>query len=189
MTLEGGDEGHRIDTDQELAQLSHHRLAFPTEPRGYGEAIDLLCSLGRKAEAEAISSAAIMNVSGDPWTWFRHASVARQRGDLTQALDRIRATTEKFPDFQVGWFVTIEILRDLRRYEEAEAVLAHYLQSGRTLRPPRASELSWHKHAATGRRRWLTLPTIAPHSRPSPPRMARPSTCSVDSAEAPMLKR
>jgi tetratricopeptide (TPR) repeat protein len=129
MTLEGGDGGHRIDAEQELARLSNHRLAFPTEPRGYGEAIELLCKLGRRAEAEAISSAAIMNVSEDPWTWFRHASVARQRGDLPEALDRIRKTTDRFPDFQVAWYITIEILRDLRRYEEAEAALAHYLKS------------------------------------------------------------
>ncbi len=129
MILEGGGEGHRIDAEQELAQLSDHRMAFPAEPRGYGEAVDLLCKLGRRAEAEAISSAAMMNVSGDPWTWFRHASVARQRGDLLEALDRIRKTTDRFPDFQVGWYVTIEILRDLRRYQEAEATLAHYLKS------------------------------------------------------------
>ncbi len=128
MTLEGVDEGHRMEAQEELARLSRHRLAFPTEPGGYGEAVDLLCKLGRRAEAEAISSAAIMNVSGDPWTWFRHASVARQRGDLVEALERIRKTTARFPDFQVAWYVTIEILRDLRRYEEVEATLAHYLK-------------------------------------------------------------
>jgi tetratricopeptide (TPR) repeat protein len=70
-----------------------------------------------------------VNVTEDPWTWFRHATVARQRGDPAEALDRIRKTTDQFPDFQVAWYVTIEILRDLRRYEEAEAALAHYLKT------------------------------------------------------------
>ncbi len=141
------------------------RNRFPGAPAGYYGAGDLLRDLGRLDEAEALLVDGEAKAPGDERIAAAHAWVTHSRGDLIAADRRWSALRANFPLCFDGYFGGGDVLRNLGRFDEADAVY----RTAFGLFPMASHLLADFAAVAQSRgdleeatRRWTTLNTLFP---------------------------
>lgn len=104
------------------------RATFPEEPAGYSIGAAALRELGRLDEVETVLAAALDLFPGNPGIANESAWAAVQRKNWPEALRRWQLVRDWFPDQPGGHTGMALALRELRRFDEAETVLAEVIQ-------------------------------------------------------------
>jgi tetratricopeptide (TPR) repeat protein len=127
------------------------RARFPEQPGGYIGGADALRAQGRIEEAEALLAEAVARFPDEPSTAVEHGWSANHRRDWPEAVRRWEAVRQRYGDEVAGYCGAAQALRQLHRFDEAEAVVAEAMQ-----RLP-ASPEPYVEHAwmAQDTRNWL----------------------------------
>ncbi|HEX6840444.1 MAG TPA: tetratricopeptide repeat protein, partial [Stellaceae bacterium] len=126
------------------------RARFPDHPASYTGAAQALREQRRFAEAGAVLEEALQRFPGDPGVRSEYAWLAQIAGDWPEATRRWQEMRERHPDHAVGYTSGAVSLREQRRFDEAEALLAEALVRFPGERVP----LVEHAWLATSRRDW-----------------------------------
>ncbi len=113
----------RRDWAEALRRWDEVAHAFPYFSLGCIAKGDILQNLGNLDEAEEIFRAAMQKFPDDEWAAIRHAGISVQKRDWAEALRRWGFLRERFPGELIGVLGQAEALRELGRFENAEAVL------------------------------------------------------------------
>jgi tetratricopeptide (TPR) repeat protein len=140
----------RRDWPVALSRWAIVRTRIPDHPAAVsGEAVALR-ELQRFDEADALLAQAAEKLQNEPAVFIDRAWIAQRRGDLAESLKRWEQVREKFPGLLVGYTGAATALRDLKRVDEAEAMLLLAIE--RFPSDPGASiEFAWLAHR---RRDW-----------------------------------
>lgn len=117
----------RADWQQALIRWSAASETFPGEYQGYLGMSRALVALDRRDEADAVLTQAIARLPADVDLLVAHAWAAEQR-DMVETLRRLEAARSQFPDDPSPHFGIGAVLRDLGRFDEADAVFAKTLE-------------------------------------------------------------
>ena len=98
------------------------RTRFPALISGYLDAVHPLRRLNRLSDAEQILIQAVLRFPDQPGPAIELASLSLARRDWGQAERLYAALRERFPDHIGSYGGGIQALRELQRFEEAEAV-------------------------------------------------------------------
>ncbi len=102
------------------------RRRFPGDPGGYIEALRLLRTLNRLAEAEDVAALACEQFPDESWPLVEHALVAHLRQDWPKAAARWEAVRAAFPDREDGYRHGIEALENAGVAADAERLREEY---------------------------------------------------------------
>lgn len=127
------------------------RVDFPEYSLCWLKAGEAFSGTGQVERAEEILAQAVVRFPGELWITYQYAFLAQQGGNLPTALSRARALLEGFSDQPVGWVLTTEILRDMGRLDEADALLGEAVE----LFPNDQWVLHGHARLAMRRGDWL----------------------------------
>lgn len=151
---------HRRDWDGAVQRWDEVRRRFPGQIAAYQGGSQALRETGRLEEAEALLAAGIDLFPGDAGLWIDHAALASRRRDWAEAARRWQAVRMRFPDHSASYTGAAQALREERRFEEADAILAEALR--RFPRDPGVrSEYGWLAQLAgnlpEAQRRWQEM--------------------------------
>jgi tetratricopeptide (TPR) repeat protein len=118
----------RADWQQAVVRWEAVRDRFPERIAEYAEMGVALRELGRFDDADALLRSAFERHPEDTDIRVNYAWVADHRGDWLEALRRWDDALERFPDDPSPWFGKGAALRELRRFDDADAVFAKALQ-------------------------------------------------------------
>jgi tetratricopeptide (TPR) repeat protein len=113
--------------DDALRRWGRVRALAPERPEGYLWATRALWSLGRFGEAEVMAADARRRFPGNADIEIERAWVAVQRGDWQAALDRWQQVLAVRPGHREAQTRSIQAMRALGRFAEAEAAAARAL--------------------------------------------------------------
>ncbi|GAB0115995.1 tetratricopeptide repeat protein [Acidisoma sp. 7E03] len=116
------------DLEEALRQAAALRERFPDNASGYQIGATSARDLRRFEEAAAILAAALPRFEAQAWPWVERAWLARGQGDLAGAIDHAVELRARFPDHQAGYQIGLASLRELRRFDEADALLGEALR-------------------------------------------------------------
>ncbi len=118
----------RKDWATALARWQQMRAAFPQNPAGHLRTAAMLRGeLGRSAEAEAVLEEAAARFPNRSEVWTEYAAAAAERKDRPAAILRYQTIRERFPALPGSWRRLVTLLRDERRFDEADMVAAEAL--------------------------------------------------------------
>jgi tetratricopeptide (TPR) repeat protein len=140
----------RGDLAEALQRWAEIRRTLPERPIGYIGAARSLREGGRYAEADALLTEALERFPGDPAPRAEHAWVAQVARDWPEAVRRWDETRRRHPDQPVGFTAAAVALREMRRFDEAEALLIEASARFPEVRAP----LVEHAWLAAARRDW-----------------------------------
>jgi tetratricopeptide (TPR) repeat protein len=115
---------HRRDWAEALRRWQSVRDQFPDSPRGYTGTAMAHRELGHFDEGETILAEAVERFPQDLAACIDYARLAEARRDRPEALRRWQAVRDAFPGQTAGYTGAAALLRDERRFEEAETLLA-----------------------------------------------------------------
>jgi Flp pilus assembly protein TadD len=141
---------HRPDWPEAVARWRVYRDKFPDHPIGYSAAGVALRHDRRFAEADAILLEGLQRHPDHPELLGNYAWVAHRRGDWPEAAARWRVYREKFPDHAIGYSSLGVALRELARFDEADAVL----REGLALHPDNGELIGNYAWVAYNRHDW-----------------------------------
>ena len=118
----------RRDWPEAMARWEIARTRFPDQWMGYSGSAQALRELGRFEEAEALLQGALERFADFPNLLIEHAWIATARHDWPEALRRWESARERFPARVEAWSGKALALREMRRFEDADAVLAQAIQ-------------------------------------------------------------
>jgi predicted Zn-dependent protease len=113
----------RRDWSGALLRWDAVRARFPDRPVGYIGRGEVLREMDRLDEADEAFGAAMERFPENEWAAMHYAETANRRGDWTEALRRWEFVTAKFPDHADGYVGLAAALREMGRFDEADAVL------------------------------------------------------------------
>jgi tetratricopeptide (TPR) repeat protein len=99
------------------------RINIPTNMSGFAVGAHAMREMGQFEEAERILDDAERLFAGEDWPAAERLWVAVQRQDWTQAARQAEALRRQSPSHPVGYMVGSHALRQLLRFDEAEATL------------------------------------------------------------------
>ena len=114
----------RGDMSEAQARWAALKSAFPQYSLGYISEARGLRQLGRFDEAEQLLATAVSLFPDDPGARSEHAWLAQITRDFEQAAERWQEMRSRLPDLPVGYSVGAAALRELGRFDQAEALLA-----------------------------------------------------------------
>lgn len=109
--------------DEAIQRWTVIRQSFPTEISGYVGASRAMQNAGRTEDAERLLVDATERFPAEPSLYLSWSELASQREDWIEAYRRWQQTRERFPRESRSWVETANALRNLRRIEEADALL------------------------------------------------------------------
>ncbi|HEX6443196.1 MAG TPA: tetratricopeptide repeat protein, partial [Stellaceae bacterium] len=115
---------HRREWAEALRRWQSVRDEFPDNPRGYTGTAMVQRELGWLSEAEATLAEAAERFPRDLPAQIDYARLAEIRRERAEALRRWQAVRGAFPDEAAGYTGAAALLREDRRFEEAERLLA-----------------------------------------------------------------
>ena len=125
---------------------------FPDEPAGFRGKAAAFREFGRVDEADALLTTASQRFQDDVLVAADYAAIAMRRRDWDGALRRWEAVQRRFPNSPVGYAGKGEVLRELGRLDEAEAVLDYASREF----PNHVWVATHHAAVASSRRDWTT---------------------------------
>jgi tetratricopeptide (TPR) repeat protein len=114
----------RRDWSEALTRWDRARARYPDHVPGYVGAAAALRELGRLEEADALLLEARDRFPDEPALIFEHCRIAESGGDANEILSRWQIALDRLPDLPLGYSRVAGALRDLRRHDEADAVLS-----------------------------------------------------------------
>ena len=113
----------RSDWAAALARWQAAYAAFPRLPMAYLRAASLLRKeLARPAEGEALLEEAAARLPNVADIWTEYAAAAAERKDRPAAIERYTAMTERFPGLLPPFRALVALLREERRFDEADTL-------------------------------------------------------------------
>lgn len=114
---------HRHQWEQAGRRFAGIRERFPDEPVGYHGGAETLLRQNRFVDAEELLAEGMRRMPQDPKLAHSHAVIPSYPGrrQWDAALERIDAVCKRFPDFAPGHVTAVRMLRECRRFEDAEA--------------------------------------------------------------------
>lgn len=140
----------RGDLAEALQRWAEIRRTLPERPIGYIGAARSLREGGRYAEADALLAEALERFPGDPAPRAERAWVAQVARDWPEAARRWDEMRRCHPDQPTGFASAAVALREMRRFDEAEALLIEAIGRFPEVRAP----LVEHAWLAAARRDW-----------------------------------
>ena len=125
---------------------------FPDEPAGFAGKAAVFRELGQVDDADALLSTASRRFQQDVLVAADYAGIAMRRRDWDGALRRWEAVQRRFPNSPVGYAGKGEVLRELGRLDDAEAVLDYASREF----PNHVWVATHHAAIASSRRDWTT---------------------------------
>ena len=184
--------------DEEAARrFTDVRTRFPNDVRGYLGGAKSLRNSFRLREAEAMLEQAHTLIPHEPRILLEHALLPvfaplRRDRNYEEAIGRFAALRAKFPHFEEGYLVSIRHLRDIGRYDEADAVAI----AGMRLLPQSSATAVEYGHTASQRadwpealRRYQQIRDRFPNELDGSVGLARALSCSGRPADAEELLR
>ena len=113
----------KTDWAEALRRADNVWKRFPDHPIGYVLRGEVLRDLGQLDEADAAFAVAIKRFPDDEWALRGYAELASRRRVWIEALERWRATRERFPNLVRAQMGLAEALMELNRPDEARVVL------------------------------------------------------------------
>jgi len=141
---------HRHDWPEAARRWALFRERFPDLATGYATGSVALREAGRLDEAEAVLQEGLRRHPENAEMVGNFAWVAHARRDWPEALKRWQAFQALFPDDIVGYSAQGIVLRELRCFDEADAILAKGLQLSPT-HPELIGNYAW---VASSRHDW-----------------------------------
>ena len=138
------------DWEQALSRWAEFRTQFPDNPMGYTGAAGCLRELKRFDEATALLLEGQSRNPNDPSLFVDQARIAEIQRDWDEARRRWSRVIERFPANWVGYSGAVGALRELRRFDEADAVLV----AGQQQIPHEPVLLMDHARVAEARGYW-----------------------------------
>jgi tetratricopeptide (TPR) repeat protein len=126
------------------------RALFPDHPASYTGAAQAWREQRRFDEAGAVLAEALQRFARDPAVRSEYAWLAQFAGDWPEAARRWQDMRERHPDHSVGYTSGAVALREQRRFDEAEALLAEAVERF----PGERAPLAEHAWLAMARRDW-----------------------------------
>jgi tetratricopeptide (TPR) repeat protein len=126
------------------------RKHFPSIAAGYIGAARALREMRRFDEAEAVLVEAVERLPDDPGAASERCWLSQIARDFPEADRRWTTLRSNFPNISAGWTVGAVALRELRAFDEAEALLRDAMLRFPSEAPP-VVEYAW---LATARRDW-----------------------------------
>jgi predicted Zn-dependent protease len=114
----------RGDIEAALAIWAGLRANFPQSPAAVVRAAALLVQRRRFADAEPVLREGLERFPGDIRVAAEYAQLASHRRDWPEALRRWQRVCERFPEHAPGYAAAAAALREMARYDEADALLA-----------------------------------------------------------------
>lgn len=121
------------------------RQRDPNDPAGYVAGAMALGEIGQADQAEAVIAEALIRFPNDPEAAVQHAWLANRRGGWAAAVERWQALRQRFPDQVEGYCGAVQALRQLRRFDEAAAIVGEAMQRLPD-RPELLIEHAWIAH-------------------------------------------
>jgi len=115
---------HRRDWAEAVTRWEAFRQRFPNQQGGYTAGSVAFRELGRFEEAEALLQSALERFPGEQAPIVEHAWLAVARRDWPEAIQRWGRVRKDFPEHVEGYLRGASALTEMRRYEEAEALLS-----------------------------------------------------------------
>ena len=109
------------DQDAALALWTEARQFFPGNPQPWLRCAEILSSLRRFAEAEAVLNQAVTRFPDNFWLARARANAARDQGDDVEAYVRFRSLRRTFPDDPTAHAGFVHLLLNQKRVAAAEA--------------------------------------------------------------------
>ena len=113
----------RREWDAASRRWQSYRDRFPDQVMGYAVGSISLVELGRFAEADTVLQQGLNLEPGHPELLGNYAWVAHRQSNWPEALTRWQTFRDHFPDNPAGYANLGVVLRELKRYDEADAVL------------------------------------------------------------------
>lgn len=104
------------------------RERFPMQLAGYVAGAAALHALGRPEAAEALLADAVARFPDEREPAIEHAWIANHRGDWGEAVRRWAAIRSAYPDEVAGYCGAAQAMRQLHRFDAAEAIVAEAMQ-------------------------------------------------------------
>jgi tetratricopeptide (TPR) repeat protein/predicted O-methyltransferase YrrM len=140
----------RGDWEEAISRCKVVREHFPDVWWGYVGGANALDHLGRRDEARLLMEAGLARVPTDDDPFGAYCWLAQNRQEWPEAVTRWEGYRRRFPDRAVGYSAESTALRELSRFEEAEALALEGLR-----RYPNHIELqASYAFVATARRDW-----------------------------------
>jgi len=148
------------DWDEATERWAALRQHHPPDPVGYVAGAAALSEAGRIDEAEALIAETVNRFPEQQEAAVQHGWIANRRRDWAEAVRRWEAVRQRYPAEIAGYWGAAQALRCMRRFAEAEAMIA---EAGQRL-PESAEplvEYSWiahdQHHWPEAIRRWETV--------------------------------
>ncbi len=113
----------RREWDAASRRWRSYRDRFPDHVIGYAVGSISLVELGRFAEADTVLQQGLIREPGHAELLGNYAWVAHRQSNWPEAMARWQTFRDRFPDNPAGYANLGVVLRELKRYEEADAVL------------------------------------------------------------------
>ena len=113
----------RGEWDAVSRRWQSYRDRFPDHVMGYAVGSIALVELGRFAEADTVLRQGLIREPGHAELLGNYAWVAHRQSNWPEALTRWQTFRDHFPDNPAGYANLGVVLRELKRYDEADAVL------------------------------------------------------------------
>jgi tetratricopeptide (TPR) repeat protein len=140
----------REDWDEALSRCKVIREQFPAVLWGYVGAANALDHLGRRDETRALMETGLARVPAEEDPFGVYCGLAQNRKEWLEAISRWEGYRRRFPDHAVGYAAESVAMRELSRFDEAEALVLEGLR-----RHPTDHELLInHAFVATARKDW-----------------------------------
>ncbi|HEX3538233.1 MAG TPA: tetratricopeptide repeat protein [Stellaceae bacterium] len=104
------------------------RSHLPDQPAGYVGGAAALREQGRFAEAEALLADAVTRFPEEQAAIVAHGWSANHRRDWPEAVRRWEVVRRRYPDAVDGYCGAAQALRQLHRFDEAQAIIAEAMQ-------------------------------------------------------------
>lgn len=111
------------DRNTAIARLNQVCDRYPEFEQGYVVTARLMRECGRLDEAEKVASRGLGHRTRSAELGIEYAKIAQEKENWSEAIERFRAVTNKFPDQSIGKIGLAEALSLLEHFEEAELLL------------------------------------------------------------------
>jgi tetratricopeptide (TPR) repeat protein len=140
----------RTDWPEAADRWRRYRERYPRDPVGPSALSGALRNLHRFDEADAVLLAGLADHPDHAELLGNYALVAQERKDWDEALRRWTAYRDRFPEHAAGYAVLGAVLRELQRFDDADAILRRGLE----LHPENAEMIGNFAWVAYNRHDW-----------------------------------
>ena len=151
--------------DEAVRRWALTRARFPALRDGYAGGAEALRRADARTAADTLLAEGVTRLPGDLDLWVAWARMAVTHGDWPEAASRWAAVAARFPDHPTGYLGQAVALREDRRLDDAEPVLAEAVRrfpQDPDLLPEWARIAHWRQDFETALPRWETVLALMP---------------------------